>query len=238
MWRNSTVCLVGIALGLGGTGCIVESGDPDHPRGGHRPATTASGVAVAWDLAYVDGRLIDCQTADTPTVTLTVTSRASGIPHVASFPCEDGVGVALGIPPGIHDIALDLRDSQGRIVSTLSNDLQIYDGTVTEPEEALFPVQNWDLLWTIAGRGGRPVTCREVGAVSVEFSAQLPGETPEIYFMPCEDYGLVSTAIREGDYRVRMRLLDYRNQTMADTGFGLELVTFDRPAELEAEFRF
>lgn len=256
MWRNRTVCLVGITMFLGATGCTFHESDgyrggrgggqpgPSYPGpGGGGARSGDSGVAVAWDLAYLDGRFTDCDAADTPTVTLRLTPNAPTAGFEASFPCDDGVGAIVGIPPGDYDVTLDLRDPLGRPVSTLTNPgIRVFGGAVTEPEAALIPVQTWDLLWTIgiehlSGRVSA-ATCRDVGAGSVQFTARFDGETPEVYRLPCEDYGAVSTAIRPGDYEVRLILLDYQGRPIGDTGPGYFEVTFDELAELEAEFVF
>jgi hypothetical protein len=244
MWRNRTVCLVGITLVLG-TGCIVHQNSESTTTGGGSPpppvlVTGDSALRVHWELAYLDGTLTHCEDADTPTVTVRATMR-SGARFVESFPCEIGVGVAV-VPPGLYDVAIDLVDSLGRPVSTLyQTDLRVFDGLVTEPDEvALFPVQTWDLVWTIGvlQRGGRvtPATCRDVGAATVQFSARLDGEAPEIVELPCESYSAVSPAIRPGDYEVRMLLLDRLGRPLADTGIGVVEVTFDETASLDADF--
>jgi hypothetical protein len=96
------------------------------------------------------------------------------------------------------------------------------------------------MLWTIGieQRNGSiaAARCADVGAETVQVVTQLGGEPPETYQLPCDDYGAVTTAIRPGDYQVRMLLLDQRGRPMSDTGFGSFPVTLDRPAVLDADF--
>jgi hypothetical protein len=260
MWRNRTVYLVGFTLALQGAGCVVEQGsDYDAPGRGYQgpdsggarapggapgPVTGDSGLSVRWSLAYLDGELIDCDDAGTSRVTLRAEERSTGARFSVSFPCAAGAGVATRVPPGLYDVSLDLLDPPGRPVSGFSyRGVQVFGGRVTEPDRAaVFRVQTWDLLWTIgiANRNGgiTSVTCRDVRAVTIRFVTQLGGEPPEAYELPCEDYGAVSTAIRAGNYQVRMLALDYRGQTISDTGPGFYEVTFEEPAALDADFVF
>jgi hypothetical protein len=75
-----------------------------------------------------------------------------------------------------------------------------------------------------------------VNAASVEFTATLAGAAPESYLLPCSDYAALTSAIRPGDYQVRMLLLDHAGRTIGDTGVGLIGVTMDAPAALDADF--
>jgi hypothetical protein len=242
MWRNSTVCLVGSALALLGTGCFVDA-DHDHgrsypPPGGTVVVSGAGQIAVSWDLAYLDGKFTDCESADTPTVVLHLEPRQAGPRFSAPFSCEAGGGVATNIAPGLYDIALDLQDARGRTVSTVEHPaVELFQNTTTELEEpAVLPVQTWDLLWTIGHRGTRALSCDDVGGRMIEFTAQLGGAPPDVYRLPCSDYGAVSTAIVPGDYQVRMLLIDQRGLAIGDTGVGRVNVTFDAPASLDADF--
>jgi hypothetical protein len=206
--------------------------------------TGDSGLSVRWSLAYVDGELIDCDDAGTSSVTLQAEERSTGDRFSVSFPCAAGAGVATRVPPGVYDVSLDLLDAPGRPVSGFSyRGVQVFAGRVTEPDRAaVFPIQTWDLLWTIgiANRNGSitPLTCRDVGAVTIRFVTQLGGELPEAYELPCEDYGALTTAIRAGDYQVRMLALDYRGQAISDTGPGFYEVNLEEPAVLDADFVF
>lgn len=244
MWRNSTVCLVGSSLALLGTGCFVDA-DDHHGRTHYPPpggtvvvSNNAAQIAVKWDLAYIDGKFTDCEAADTPTVVLHLEPRQAGPRYTAPFPCEAGGGIATEIAPGIYDIALDLQDARGRTVSTVEHPaVQLFHNTTTDLDEpALLPVQTWDLLWTIGRRGSRALSCDEVGGQMIEFTAQLGGNPPDVYRLPCRDYGAVSTAIVPGDYQVRMILIDHRGFTIGDTGIGRINVNFDAPASLDADF--
>jgi hypothetical protein len=241
MWRNCTVCLAG--LSFLGVGCFVDPG-PDVHQGGYHdpgPATVVvhePGLSVGWELAYLDGTLIDCDQADTSTVTLRATPHQPGPAFTASFPCGAGAGTITGLLPGPYDVALDLRDPDGRVVSTVEHPpVDIFPDTVTRLEEsAEIPVQVWDLAWHIGRRAGRDLTCGDVGAVSVQFTAQRDGEEPSVYLSPCDDYAATTTAIPPGDYQVRMLLLDARNRPLGDTGPGFVTVRPDSQAALDADF--
>jgi hypothetical protein len=252
MWRNRTVCLAGITLALLAGGCVVE--DNQHPDGYHptnrgpasspgpRPVTGDAGVRVRWDLVELDGQLTNCNAAGTPTVVLRAQLRATGDRFSATFPCQAGGGVTTDLPAGLFDLSLDLLDTQGRTVSTLDHpDVRLFSGAITDTDEvAELPLQTWRLEWTI-GVGHRnggtfALSCVDVGGVSVRFTAQLGGEPPETFTLPCEDYNAVSTAIRPGDYQVRMLLLDGHDRTIGDTGPGSVLVSGDAPAHLAANF--
>jgi hypothetical protein len=247
MWRNCTVCLVGITLSLSAAGCVVQAGHPS--SGGHRgssggPAPVSdSGLTIRWDLATLDDKLTDCDAAGTATVALRATHRSSAAQFTASFPCDAGIGVVTGLPPGDYALALDLLDLFGRVVSVVDHPgVPVFTGRLTQPDVALFPIQTWDLLWTIGierlSGGVVAATCRDVGATTARFTTRLEGEAPETYELPCEDYGAVSTAIRPGHYEVRLLLLDARGRAINDTGPGFFEVTFDEPAELDADFVF
>jgi hypothetical protein len=246
MWRNSTVCLVGVALGLLGTGCFVDDGDPGYGGGGggyHPPppvvvVSNGAALALQWDLAYVDGKAADCESADTPTVNVSLDPTSSGTPYSVAFPCGAGAALATGIGPGEYEVTLDLVDSHGRTVASLTHPpVRLFPDTTTRlGEPALLPVQTWDLGWTIGQRGGRALSCDDVNAASVEFTAQLGGGAPERYLLPCSDYGALTTAILTGSYQVRMLLLDHAGRTIGDTGPGIVNVTMDAPATLDADF--
>ena len=242
MWRNSTVCLVGSTLALLGTGCFVGDEDDHHhgpPPGGTVVVTSSAGsVAVGWDLAYLDGKFTDCEAADTPTVVMRLEPRQPGPRFSAPFACEGGGGLATDITPGIYDLALDLQDPRGRVVSTVEHPpIEVFARTTTELEEAaVIPVQTWDLLWSVGHRGTRALSCDEVGGRMIEFTAQLSGGGADVFRLPCSDYGAVSTAIVPGDYTVRMILIDHRGLTIGDTGPGRINVSFDGPATLDADF--
>src|SRR5207244_13098133 len=116
MWRNRTVCLLGITLALGAGGCIVHEdrhttstggGGGGGGGGGVQPAPTGlAALSVGWDLASVDGAQVDCAAAGTPTVTVVAQQRATGARYSATFPCDDGVGVMDDLPAGAYDVAL------------------------------------------------------------------------------------------------------------------------------------
>jgi hypothetical protein len=253
MWRNCTVCLVGITLA--GTGCIVN--ETHSPSGGYRgssrdsgggtapsgpPVATGSGaLGVRWGLAYLDGNPTDCQAADTPTVLLHAT-LSNGARYNASFPCTAGGGVATALPGGVYDLTLELLDAHDRPVSTVSrDDVPVFDGTTSEAGGvAVLAVQAWDLAWTIAivHRNGAssPASCGDVGAASIRFVAQLGGESADVYELPCNDYSALSTAIRPGNYQVQMQLIDYQGRRLSETDPLAFPVTFDRPAMLGADF--
>jgi len=243
MWRNSTVWLVGSALALLGSGCIVnehvDSGGPGY-HSPPPPVAVASGarLSVAWDLAYVGGKPADCETADTPTVNIRLDPAPNGTPYAIAFPCEGGAALATGIDPGTYEVSLDLVDTRGRVVASQTHPpVRFFFDTTTQLEEpALLPVQTWDLAWSVGHRGPRELSCEEVGAASVEFSAQFEGETRETYLLPCNDYNALTTAIRPGDYAVRMLLLDRAGRAIGDTGLGLFTVTLDAAAALDADF--
>jgi hypothetical protein len=242
MWRNSTVCLVGSALVLLGSGCIVHQTSEEH-EGYHPPpppvvVTTSARLAFEWDLSYIDGTAADCESADTPTVILRLAPVGPGTPFSASFPCVGGAGLATGIAPGSYGLSLDLQDSRGRIVANLNHPpVQLFADTTTRlGDTAVLPVQTWDLAWTIGHRGSRALSCDEVNAASIQFTAQLGGAPPESYLLPCTDYSALTTAILPGNYQVRMLLLDHANRTIGDTGPGLVTVTMDAPAVLDADF--
>jgi hypothetical protein len=245
MWRNSTVCLLGGVVALAGTGCIVNEHAHDSGGGGYHPppppAVVSDGarLSLQWDLAYVDGKPADCETADTPTVNVRLDPASAGTPFSVSFPCGAGAGLATGINPGTYAVSLDLVDSRGRTVTTVTHPpVGLTPGTTTQLEEpALLPVQTWDLTWTIGARGPQGLTCDDVNAASVQFTAQLGGGgPPDSYLLPCSDYRAVTTAIRPGDYQVRMLLLDHAGRTIGDTGPALVTVTMDRPATMDADF--
>ena len=259
MWRNRTVCLVGVALSWLAAGCVVEDGSqpsngrgsrvPDSggyptPGGGSGPLQPGrdSGLQVRWDLASLDGKLTDCDAADTPTVEMGAVLRSTGARLHASFPCDAGGGIATNLPGGVYDVSLDLLDALGRPVSSLDlPGLPVAEGRVSAAGDvAPFTVQTWDLVWTIGIqlRNGSVATasCGDVGATSVQFDAQLAGEPPETYRLPCDDYGSVTTAIRPGDYQVRMQLLDRFDRPIGDTGPGASHVSFQAPAQLDADF--
>jgi hypothetical protein len=243
MWRFSTVYLAGITFLS--VGCIVDAGpdDYDYSGGYHDPGPPTvvvhePGLSVGWDLSYLDGTLTDCDEADTPTVRLRATPHGPGPAFTATFACAAGGGTTTGLTPGVYDIALDLRDPDGRIVSTVEHPaVEIFAGAVTQLDEsAVIPVQVWDLVWRIGHRPGHELTCRDVGAVSVQFTAQRGGEEPAVYQFPCDDYGALTTAIPPGNYQVRMLLLDARNRPMGDTGPGEIDVRSDSQASLDADF--
>ena len=242
MWRNSTVWLVGSTLALLGTGCFVhEDGEPSgrhHPGGGTVVVPGPGSLSVGWDLAYIDGKLTDCEAADTPTVVLRLEPRQAGPRFSAPFPCEAGGGIATGLDPGLYDLTLDLQDARGRVVSSVEHPpVEVFLDTQTRLDEAaLIPVQTWDLLWTIGHRGSRALSCDEVGGRMIEFTAQLGGGPADVYRLPCTDYGAVSTAIVPGDYQVRMVLIDQRGLMIGDTGPGRINVNFQDPASLDADF--
>ena len=245
MWRNSTVCLVGSVLSLLGTGCIVHDDHSRHEGGaGYHPppppVVVADGarLALEWDLAYLDGKAADCESADTPTVLLRLDPAPSGAPFSMTFPCEGGAGLASGVAPGTYEVTLDLVDTRGRTVASLTHPpVDLFYGTTTHLEEAaLLPVQTWDLAWTIGQRGPQVFSCDDVNAASVEFTAQLSGASPDRYLLPCHDYAALTSAIAPGDYRVRMLLLDHAGRTIGDTGDGLVSVTMNAPAVLDADF--
>src|SRR5689334_24308464 len=114
MWRNSTVCLLGGVVALAGTGCIVDEHVHDSGGGGgyHQPppvvVSDGARLALQWDLAYVDGKAADCESADTPTVNVRLDPAPSGAPFAVSFPCEGGAGLATGVEPGTYAVSLDL----------------------------------------------------------------------------------------------------------------------------------
>jgi hypothetical protein len=241
MWRNSTVYLAGITLL--GVGCVVDGG-PNVPHGGYRdpgPSTVVvheAGLSVGWDLARLDGTLTNCDEADTPTVTLRVTPHAPGPVVTSSFACGAGGGTITGLSPGPYDVALDLRDPDGRIVSTVEHPpVDVLADTVTQLDEsAEIPVQAWDLVWHIGHRPGHDLTCGDVGAISIQFTAQRDGDEPATYLFPCDDYAAVTTAIPPGGYQVRMLLLDADNRPVGDTGPGHMDVRSDTQATLDADF--
>lgn len=248
MWRNRTVCLVGITLALGAGGCIVhEDRHTSYSGGGggsgsHPAPTGSAGISVGWDLAYVDGTRVDCASAGTPTVTAVAQLRATGARYSASFPCEGGVAVLDNLPPGSYDVALDLEDESGRIVSSLDyNGVSAFSGSVTGPGHVqAFPIQAWDMVWTIAvqQRSGRNVQvgCRDVGATTVRFIAQWEADQPEYYDLPCDSYAAITTAIRPGDYQVQMLLLDSVGRTLADTDIVGYPVDMNAPAAFDVDF--
>jgi hypothetical protein len=248
MWRNCTVWLAGMTMSLGAIGCVVEENDGPsngysggYNPGGPAPVVSGAALRIRWDVAFLDGKLTECDVTDTPTVNLEVTLRATGDRFTASFPCEAGGGLVSDLPPGTYDVALDLLDRHNRPVSSLDYPgLPAFTGSVSEPEDvAVFPVQVWDMTWTlaVATPGGlRTATCGDVGATTVQVSTQRGGEAPEVYTLPCADYGALSTAIRPGNYSARMVLIDGRGRLMADTGPGSFAVTFDAPAFLDADF--
>jgi hypothetical protein len=244
MWRNSTVWFVGGALALLGTGCIVDDHGHSSGGGGYHPppppvvVSDGARLALQWDLAYIDGKAADCQSADTPTVTVRLDPAPTGTPFAVSFPCEGGAGLATGIEPGVYELSIDLVDAHGRAVASLTHPpVQLFLDTTTRLDEpALLPVQTWDLTWTIGQRGPRSLSCDDVNAASVQFTAQLAGGAPESYLLPCNDYGALTTAIAPGDYQVRMLLLDHAGRAIGDTGNGLVTVTMDAPATMDADF--
>jgi hypothetical protein len=246
MWRNSTVCLVGSALALLGSGCVAYEHDhyPSGGSGGYHspppPVVVSDGARLAfeWDLSYVDGKPADCESADTPTVTLHLDPAPNGTPVDVNFPCDAGAGLATGIEPGNYEVTLDLVDVHGRVVASLTHPpVGLFVGTTTQlGDPAVLPVQTWDLAWTIGQRGGRPLSCDDVNGASVQFTAQLGGEPPQSYLLPCHDYQAVTTAIPAGDYNVRMLLLDHAGRAIGDTGPGLVRVTMDAVATLDADF--
>jgi len=244
MWRMSTVCLVGSALSLLGTGCIVHDNHSTHDGGGYHPppppvvVPSGARLALQWDLAYLDGKAADCEGADTPSVTVRLDPAPAGTPFSVSFPCEGGAGLATGIAPGRYTVSLDLHDSRGRTVTTLTHPpVDLFSDTTTQLEEpALLPVQTWDLAWTIGHRGPVGLSCNDVNAASVEFTATMSGSPPDKYLLPCSDYGALTTAIMPGQYNVRMLLLDRAGRIIGDTGNGLVTVTMDAPAALDADF--
>jgi hypothetical protein len=240
MWRNSTVWLAGSTLVLLGTGCVVYDDDPyGHGHSGdHVVVSSPAALAVDWDLAYIDGKFTDCEAADTPTVVVRLEPRQPGPRFSAPFACQAGGGLVTNVTPGIYDIALDLEDARGRVVSTVEHPaVQLFHNTTTDLEEAAeIPVQTWDLFWTIGRRGSRALSCDEVGGQMIEFTAQRAGSAPDVYRLPCDDYGAISTAIVPGDYQVRMLLIDHRGLTIGDTGPGRIDVGFDAPASLDADF--
>jgi hypothetical protein len=253
MWRNRTVCLAGITLALLAGGCVVDDGH-SHPDGYHpsgrgggpgpdaQPVLGDSGLRVSWDLAYLDGQLTDCASAGTPTVVLRAQLRATGDRFRATFPCEARGGITTDLPAGLYDLGLDLLDTEGRTVSTLDHpDVRLVPGTITDTDEvAELPLQTWNLEWSI-GLGHRnggtfPLSCADVGGVSVRFTTQLAGEPPESFTLPCEDYNAISTAIRPGDYQVRLLLIDGQGRVLGDTGPGSVQVNRQDPARLAADF--
>jgi hypothetical protein len=245
MWRNRTVCLVGITLALGAGGCIVhEDRHVTNNSGGgaHSAPTGSAGLSVGWDLAYVDGARVDCGSAGTPTVTVVAQQHATGARYSASFPCDDGVGLMNNLPAGAYDVALDLEDEGGRIVSGMDYDSVVaFAGSVTGPGFIQrFPIQAWDMVWTIAlqQRNGRnvQVACRDVGASTVRFIAQWETDQAEYYDLPCETYGAITTAIRPGDYQVQMLLLDDVGRTLADTDVVGYPVDMNAPAAFDVDF--
>jgi hypothetical protein len=252
MWRNRTVCLLGITVAVSAAGCVIQDASDPHggyggpPGGGHdtgpRIIPGPTGVSVAFELATLDGKLTDCAEVDTPTATLHATLRATGTHFAADFPCEAGAAALEGLPAGLYDVSLDLLDAGGRAVSGFDlPGLQVWDGSVTTPAQAaVIPVQTWDVGWSISVT--RPngllaaVTCADVGATTVEFTAQRSGEAPETYQLSCEDYGVITTAIPPGEYQVRALLLDRRGRLLGDTGVGSVSVGLDAPATLDADF--
>jgi hypothetical protein len=244
MWRNSTVCLVGSFLSLLGTGCIVNDHHTHDGSGGYHspppPVVVSSGarLALQWDLAYLDGKAADCESADTPSVIVRLSPAPAGTPFAVTFPCEGGAGLATGIDPGRYEVSIDLTDGRGRTVTTLTHPpVDLFAGTTTQLEEpALLPVQTWDLAWSIGHRGGRGLSCDDVNAASVQFTAQTGGFAPDSYMLPCSDYAALTSAIMPGTYHVRMVLLDHANRVIGDTGDGLVTVTMDAPATLDADF--
>jgi len=249
MWRNRTVCLLGITLALGAGGCIVHE---DHHTtstggggdgGGTHPAPTGlAAFSVGWDLAYVDGAQVDCAAAGTPTVTVVAQQRATGARYSATFPCDDGMGVMDDLPAGTYDVALDLEDQNGRIVSSMDYDgVAAFTNGVTGPGFVQrFRIQAWDMAWTIAvhqhSGSSVQVDCRDVGAATVRFIAQWQGEPAEYYDLPCESYGAITTAIRPGDYQVQMLLLDAQGRTLADTDLVGYPVDMTSPAAFDVDF--
>jgi hypothetical protein len=244
MWRNSTVCLVGSVLSLLGTGCIVHDDHSRHGGGSGNPppppVVVADGarLALQWDLSYLDGKAADCDSADTPSVNVHLAPAPAGTPFSVTFPCVGGAGLATGIDPGTYEVSIDLVDSRGRTVATLTHPpVRLFAGTTTQLEEpALLPVQTWDLTWAIGHRGATGLSCDDVNAASVEFTATMSGLPPDKYLLPCSDYAAVTTAIMPGTYNVRMLLLDHAGRTIGDTGDGLVKVTMDAPAALDADF--
>jgi hypothetical protein len=245
MWRNRTVCFVGLTVALL-AGCVVES-SPRGPRStggssGPRDVVVASaGLTVRWDLAYLDDELADCAVAGTPVVTVTSQLRGTRERFTASFPCEIGVGLMDGLPPGTYDVALDLEDDLGRVVSVVDfPGVPTFSNRVTETEVGYFPVQVWDVAWSLAvhDRYGRAtqVSCGQVGATTVRFITQYDLEPQEAYDLPCPTYGGITTAIRPGDYLVQMLLLDRAGRLMAETDIVDYPVDMDAPALVDVDF--
>lgn len=241
MWRIRTVFLAGISVL--GVGCVVDAGPGTAHGGYHDPGATTvvvneSGLSVAWDLARIDGTATTCGEADTPTVTLRATPRQGGAVVTSSFACAGGAGTVTGLVPGAYDLALDLQDRGGRIVSTVEHPpVDVLPDTVTQlNESAEIPVQVWDLAWHVGRRPGGELACGDVGAVSVQFTAQRDGEPPVDYLFPCDDYGALTTAIPAGAYQVRLLLLDAGNRPIGDSGFARVGVRSDTQATFDADF--
>lgn len=198
MWRPRTpLWLFGLtSVGLALSGCVISDADD-------------SAFVFDWGLQYVQGEAVSCDDAGTKTVTLEVEHVNTRVRRSIDFSCRDGRGVTPVLPLGPYNVAISLKDGQGRQVSAISGGVaEISRHGLTDLGTILFQIQSWNLAWSVVKRGVGPVACGQADAKTVQLVTQLGSEPQETFTFPCDDRAGITTAIRTGSYGVEVKLLN------------------------------
>ena len=233
MWQSRTLWLAGLTvMSLGPLGCVVEDTDD-------------SALVAQWRVAYVaEGGVVSCEDAGTPTVRVSAKNIRSGAMYTFDFPCGAGSGITDVLPVGAYEVTLALLDGfrtpdgvmAGRPVSQITGGpWEVRRHGLTALDAIEFQVQvfevDWILVKNVPGMGMRSVTCTEVGAATVELSAQLASEPAEKFRWACADGGGITQAIRVGNYANQVRLLNAMNLPLSETNvMPVRVVGTERPA--------
>jgi hypothetical protein len=205
-WDAGGADLDGWAAGSGGDG-PGEGGDADVP-----PA-----FVMEWSLGRVGaGGPVGCEEAGTPMVRLALRHLVSSMVVTERFPCAAGAGVISTLPTGDYEVTAALEDQQRRAVSQfVSGPYTVRPGPPSR-QRIEFQIQSFEIDWVLV-RGSAALTCAAAGAEVVQLTAQLGSESPETFRFPCQAATGETTAIRLGQYNLRLQLRSGTDSVLSET---------------------
>ena len=167
----------------------------------------AAAFVVDWSLVRVgSGAAVTCKEAGTPQVRFAATAAGSGMTYGGLVSCEQHLARLSMVPAGQYEVALELRDAEGTVLSAIEGSFRAVAGRDTELGVVTFEIQSFEVSWSLS-HGGQATTCEAAGATTVELVTRLAMEPELGYSFPCGAGRGISPAIRLGTYQVSVRVL-------------------------------